>query len=631
MDHQPLTLSPLMLLPLAAVLASACTVTERGPFVFDSPTTSDVLRPSDGGPFDEPIGFVSNLRSGRITPLDLKHATLLSDQPTAPWLHSRGIALGDERQLGDIIVWAPADDQVRVMAVDLAHQVLVEAPYITGFGTALELFIPTATDPVFDDADASGDTISASNLLLSTGWTTTEDWLFDYDGEKWWVTGTRSGQQSQQAYTGQPYRTDNLELSLTLQGTATAGDRLTLSTDTGVVEHDVGAMPLTLKRVPGQNLALVGTWDAATDSGALVVWDLVAQAMVGSVDLGPGSQPWAIELATVEDDVAQVYVADSSLAVVHALELNLMAPETSLLTDIDTAAPVQDVAWLSGQDYQGQPFNRLFVAPVGLNRIDLYDLDTNTWHDVNPMDDVDAAGIDLFSPVVGLDAAPDPINVQTLTQWGVWNQAAVVVATLFDGSLVMVDAATGCLVTDIQGALVDPTNTSGAFYDLGAISNPAIQTDDATGREVVTSPCGGLMRSESWTITFDGATGDWLVDGSLSGPQANRLHEDERYVSDNGGFSMLILSGPLATTDGDEFQYTSTEGVLRLNSVTDSSTSTTTFDAPGKPLVFQYDVGPTGGGWDVLDRRTFALLPLIGNDLVLRVRLESWNVEVVWE
>lgn len=630
----PHTLSPpRSALLLAAALGTACVTTEPGPWVFDAPTTADVLHPDDGGPFEEPVGFVSNLRSGRITPLDLKHATLLSDQGTAPWLNSRGVALGDERQLGEIVVWAPTDDQVRVMAVDLAHQVLVEAPYVVGTDVYLQLFTPTATDAVFNDADGSGDSITAAGLSLQTGWTTTEDWLFDYDGEVWWVTGSRSGRQGEPAVTGQPYRTDNRELELTLEGTATTSDQLTFSTDTGVEEHDVGAMPLALTRVPGEHLALVGTWDPVTGGGALLLWDLDAQATVGTVDLGAESQPWEIEVGMVDGGFAQVFVGDSSQPVVHAIDLDLASPETSLVRAIPTAAPVQDVAWSSGDDHNGLPFERLFIAPAGLNRVDVYDLDTDSWRDVNPLDGVGDAGIDLFSPVIGLDSAPDPILVQTLTDYGVRNQATVITATLFDGSLVMVDAATGCLVNDIQGARL--TTSSGVeevpFTDRGAQSTPALQADDATGRKVVTTTCGGLMRTETWTIIYDGSAGNWVVEGSVTGRQQARLYEDSRYVSDNGGFSILVLSGPLASTDGDEFEFSSEEGILRLDGVTDARAGETTFDAPGEPIVFQFDAGPTGGGWDVLDRRTFALLPLTGNDLVLRVRLESWNVEVVWE
>lgn len=621
------------LLPLLVGGLAACTTTEPGPWIFDAPTSADVLTPADGGPFEEPIGFVSNLRSGRITPIDLKHATLLSDQPTAPWLDARGVALGDERQLGEIIAWAPAEDQVRVMAVDLHHRVLAEAPYVIGTDPVLTLQEPTATEPVFVDADGSGDAVTVSGLTLSTGWTTTEDWTLETDGQQWWVTGSRSGRQGDTATLGTPYRTENHELAFTLEGSASSGDSITLSTQTGVVEHDLGAIPLSLTRVPGQALALVGTWDDVAGSGALVLWDLATQAEVGRVALGAGAQPWQLEVAAVDAGRARVFVGDSKLPQVLDVDLDLAAPAASTVTAIPAAAPVQDLAWLAGDDRLGQPFDRLFVAPAGGNRVDVYDLQAGTWLDVNPLDGVDLAGIDLFSPVIGIDAVPEPLDVQTLTPWGTYDSAWALALTLFDGSLVLMDAATGCLVTDIEGARVtlDQGEEDVDFTDYGATSSPALQIDEATGRKVITSTCGGLVRTETWTVTYDGARGDYRVEGSVTGEQVGRLVEDQRYVSDHGGFSLLVLSGPLPTTDGDQFTFYAEEGILRLDTINDAELGDTPFDAPAAPVVFQLDVGPTGGGWDQLDRRSYALLPLTGNDLVLRVRLRTWNVEVVWE
>ncbi|NUM89522.1 MAG: ABC transporter permease, partial [Bdellovibrionales bacterium] len=155
---------------------------------------------------------------------------------------------------------------------------------IIGTDPVLTLQEPTATEPVFVDADASGDGVTLSGLTLSTGWTTTEDWLLETDGQQWWVTGSRSGRQGETAAIGTPYRTENHELAFTLEGSASSGDAVTLSTLTGVVEHDLGAIPLCLTRVPGQPLALVGTWDDQAETGALVLWDLSAQAEVGRID-----------------------------------------------------------------------------------------------------------------------------------------------------------------------------------------------------------------------------------------------------------------------------------------------------------------------------------------------------------
>ena len=66
------------------------------------------------GPFEEPVGFVANTRSGLIVPVDLKHATLLSDQVAAPFVRPRWVSTGSARILGQLAAWAPTDDQITV-------------------------------------------------------------------------------------------------------------------------------------------------------------------------------------------------------------------------------------------------------------------------------------------------------------------------------------------------------------------------------------------------------------------------------------------------------------------------------------------------------------------------------------
>ena len=56
-----------------------------------------------------------------------------------------------------------------------------------------------------------------------------------------------------------------------------------------------------------------------------------------------------------------------------------------------------------------------------------------------------------------------------------------------------------------------------------------------------------------------------------------------------------------------------------------------TVELPAAPVLFEYTAGPTGGGWDPVDRRTFALLPVTNSDFTVRVRLEAWSVEAIWE
>jgi hypothetical protein len=126
--------------------------------------------------------------------------------------------------------------------------------------------------------------------------------------------------------------------------------------------------------------------------------------------------------------------------------------------------------------------------------------------------------------------------------------------------------------------------------------------------------------------------GLWEVEGSISGLQENVAIEDERYVSDNGEISFTIASGTQATSDGDNFIFYTDEGVLRIDQVMRPGSGTADpLELPAEPTIFQYLAGPTGGGWDVKDERTFVMLPVTNSDVVLRVRLKAWTVEVIWE
>ena len=603
MDRQPLI--------LALLLLSACGDDEEGPDWFDGPVGAAVLTPDQGGPYEEPVGFVGNARSGTIVPLDLKHATLLSDQPAAPYLMPRQIATGDARQLDEIAVWANDADDVILYAADLTNQVLVEAPYLVG-GERVE---PTSTDPVFVDADASGDAPALTDVDLRVGWTTTEDWTVTYDGQDWIVSGTRSGIQSKSPELGEEYCSDRRELCFVLTGEATEGDLFQISTDAGIVEHDLLGNLLDLKRVGDVLVAAV--WDGA--SGALVVWDPATDQEDGRLDLGLGAEPTRLALSP---DGSTIYVGDGATPRVTVVDL-------ATLTVTETLVPAAPVTALTvAPTGLG---DRLYVGLADLNRLDAYDLETGAWLDANPLDD-ETAGVSLHSPIIGVAATPEPIKFQQETAFGGREDGPAVAVTTFDGALLLVDAETGCVVPDYSGPRLQTYSNRDAveFNDYGAPSNPAVLADDATGRAVVVNPCGGVAQEESWTVTYDEAAGDWIVEGSRSGVQVGRAVTDQRYVSDHAEVSFTLVGGTLPETDGDTFDFSVDEGVLRMVELPSGSSTSIAMSLPSTPLIFQYDAGNTGGGWDELDRRTYALLPVTHADRVARVRLSSWTVEVIW-
>jgi hypothetical protein len=90
------------------------------------------------------------------------------------------------------------------------------------------------------------------------------------------------------------------------------------------------------------------------------------------------------------------------------------------------------------------------------------------------------------------------------------------------------------------------------FLDIGAISDPAMD-------EVRPVDC--LARTETWTVTYDQETRNWIVHGTQSGTQAARAVLDQSYVSDEGAIQFTIRSGSRAPSDGDEFRFDTDVGI----------------------------------------------------------------------
>ena len=162
------------------------------------------------------------------------------------------------------------------------------------------------------------------------------------------------------------------------------------------------------------------------------------------------------------------------------------------------------------------------------------------------------------------------------------------------------------------------------------MSDEDILLDDATGWGVAVNPCGGVAQSESWSVIYDGVTGTWRVEGTRSGVQQNAARTNERYLSDHAEISFTLVEGSLPPTSGDAFSFSVDDGVLRVNAVPDTSGNDQAMRQPAAPAVFTVDEGRTGGGWDVLNRRTYAMVPVTNLDSVTRVNLSAWDLEVVW-
>jgi len=602
----------------------ACSDDEEIPFHFDGPVAVTVLHPEQGGPFEEPVGFVSSSRSGQITPLDLKHGRILSDTAASSFLRAAYIATGRDRILGDIAVRAPDAEQVTLFVADMSHDLLVEAPYIVAMDGQPVRIEPVASDPFFLDADGSGDQASLDDLQLRDGYTTTEDWVLEYDGEIWEVTGSRSGTQGKTASFGEPYHSGYRELEFTISGSASAGDRIELSTDTGVLEHQVGGVVQGMALHPDQSLLALGVFDRDTGEGALSFFDPAAGALLGSLALADGSQPYRMVWTPAGD---RLYVADASLPVAWELALDSADPLASTIRELPMPAALADLAYVDATVGE-----RLAVAPVGLNRVDLYDIAQDAFIDPNTYT-AEVEGVDLGGPVTGLAAAPFSVLLQETTEWGARLEDDVVAVSLFSGHMALLEVSTGCLAQDENGPRsIESSDDYFDFQDYGSYSDPYMWEDEATSRHIAVNSCAGVARDEEWSLIYDELQQGWLVEGSVSGLQTELARNDQRYVSDEGAISFTVMAGISPADDGDRYLVTVRDGILLASGdLYRDGDPEHAFELPGRPVVFWYDAGPTGGGWDELDRRAYALWPLMNSDFVARVRLSSGHTEIVWD
>lgn len=608
-------------------LLLACSQTSVVPLHFDGPIAAAVLA-ADDGPFREPTGYVANLRSGTVIPLDLKHGRLLTDDTLASFVRASPIALGTGRLLSDVGVIGNGD-RVVLWAIDNARGVALRAPYLTSVdddGVPVEQ-VPDIEAPEFV-LGAEGNGISLRQLAAHPGRTTTEIWTFAWNGRFWSAAGSRAARQVAGPVAGVPWQSEGGEISFVLEGVPREGEEFTVETRSGLTEHPVGVRAMALA-------VHEGVVYVSGAEGRVARFDGLTGEALGEVVLPAGAQPGRM---TVAPD-GRLFVADGSLPVVWILRFDLDSDPASVGVErIDTTGPVVDVAWQGGLDASDASFDHLFVAVLGTQRVDVWDNGAGAWFDPNPLT-LAVEGIDLGSPITGLSASLGPVKLARMDAWGAIPRVPTVLAAAGDGKVHHLEGATGCAVTDIQGphaSLASDGSATVALQDLGAVSDADLVIQDESGLAVVPSPCGGVTRSESWTVIYDSARLTWAVEGTRSGIQTRVARSGQRYVSDSGAVSFLVVEGALPPTDGDRFSFTMDAGlqVFRCsdNDANSACTSAdTNWDLPGRPAAFETFNGSTGGGWDEVDQRQYMMLPVTNTDIVARLRLDAGDADVKWQ
>ncbi|MEC7241763.1 MAG: hypothetical protein VXW32_11040 [Myxococcota bacterium] len=605
-----------------ALATSACSESSVIPPRFDGPFRGDVLDVAEG-PFAHPIGVVANTRSGQILAIDLNHGWLFSESFASPFVASNPIALGANRVLGEVIVHSSDAETVDLFAVDVGGEVLLVVPWIVGKSDS-GFLRPNVTisEPVVEDAAETGDAVKLINLQGQTGYSTTEDWTLSYEGPGWRVRGSASGPQETVAYPGIPYRSDAKGISFTLLGAGSPGDVIRFSTDTGIVGVDVGGTILEARKIQNTGgLALLSVRDRFDETGRLVFFDLNTATPVGELPLPEGSQPFRF---SVDEATSTLYVSDTGLNLIHRVELDAESPVLSAVSQIPVGFPVSDLAYASGDG-----FSHLFLARSDRNEVIVWDLLNNQQKDVNPSTErID--GIALDAPVLGMATSRQALQLPETTGFGANYQDSTVAISTFAGELWLAEASTGCFVQTAVGPFAY-TPASGFFFDEGAPSNPSFEDANGTAEAIEVSACGGVVFDEDWTLTYVEALGAWQVEGSLSGVQERLAVEDERYVSDTGSVSFMIVSGSAFSTQGDQLVFSTRAGLAVANGDTDGDGAIEVpLENPGRPVPYEWrsDLAE-GESWYSAPPHQGFLWPIGNSDVALLVDAGTGETEAL--
>lgn len=602
---------------------------------FDVPAALGVLQPEIGGPFQEPIGFVGNQHGGQVALLALKQGRFLTDDPTVAFLRGNQLPTGRARVLTGLFPFAHDDGRVTVFAFDRAFREIVSIPYIVGFDADGFPVEPPATfsTPVFDDVDGSGDTPQMVDVEVKTGWTATEDWEVSFDGSVWKATGTRSGVMQARVTSGEPFVGTLRTIAFTIEGEATAGDRFTFSTDSGSVNHDAGGLPLHVRVAPDQSVAAVVVIDEVLDLPQLKLFDPAAPdsfANAPVIALEAGARPGRMAWDTAGADL---FVADEALPAVWRIRFPDPTDRTNQTVErIALPWPTRDVAPLLTDVGQ-----QVFVVPEDGLEIWSYDLAADALRDVNPWV-AGPQGVRLNAPISGIEAMANPYLQLETNDDGERDFGRSVAVSLSSGRTVFADEVTACLVRDtfgpstvLAGALstVDYSRSFESEAPFGA----TLSSNLANARHVLANPCGGVARSQTWSLQFDELRQGWIVSGTRSGPQSALAIEDQRYTSDDGEITFFVASGQSPSRDGWTMSFVINEGLTSADGDQDGIPASieVALDQPSDPLFFHYLVGPRENGWAPEDDRPHVLVAGSASDRVGRVDPQEGTIDASWD
>ncbi len=599
-----------------ALLAIGCNSADRYEGAFDLPHARAVLH-EDAGPFDETVAYVGDLYDGQISILALKQGRFLTDHSAASFARGEPLAAGRERVIADMASWSPDGERVYVFAADQAFGHLIRLTHVAELDSQ---GTPVRAEFTSVGPDGGG-SASMNDLVFRRGYTTTEQWSVTYDAfdDAWWVEGSRSGRLAEKAIAGEPYVGPRGLIAFTIDGQGSADAPFTMSTDSGLVEYDLGGRPTQLAMAPDQSRLAVAVRDSNASQTTLHWFDPATEEFT-DIALPVDAQPGRMEFAG-----DTLFVADSGRPAAWEIRADDTLIEHVLPWTISDVAVLPDESGTGGT---------LYVASTDGRTVWQLDLLTDEFIDVNPS----APGVQgqfFDAPVQGITAIPLAHDWIETDQEGTRLNGRTVAISLQTARVLFMEEGTGCLTTDAIGPTTDPTSTGGGTVDYTTTIRdfkldgrfPFLVANESNTRHVQVNPCGGVARSENWLLTYRRNLQAWTVEGSTSGLQEGLVYEDQRYTSDAGEFSLTIRSGGFPSEEGWNIEFRINQGTVIADGVDDLDPGNTIqMTLPGDPLYFHYMAGVEGEQTD----RPYLLVVAEGADLTTRINPGNGLAEVEW-
>ena len=201
--------------------------------------------------------------------LALEDGRFQTTGPYASFVRGNPLSTGRLRVLSDLQTYS-TDDSITVFAADQAFNTLLEIPYATrGASESTHGGGRCHQRAGFHRQYKQQPGAEMRDLLPQSGFAATEEWSVTYTGTDWTIEGSRSGLLETNAKTGSAYVSDDSALSFQIVGAPNVGDRFTFTTDSGIIEHDVGGRPIRLAMSPDASTLAVVVEDVATGARAL--------------------------------------------------------------------------------------------------------------------------------------------------------------------------------------------------------------------------------------------------------------------------------------------------------------------------------------------------------------------------